>query len=195
MGARPPLARHLGALHVCRRRIGANDAARPPRVCKSTAAAAASGAAQPAAARAQVTLSGHRGAVTALRYNRGGALLASGAQDTDAIVWDVVAEAGLFRLRAHSGQVTDLVLPRPGPCACTALIGPHVPFARGRQCMHAPYLAANWEGSIGRQERRGLASVLRTRLRCGALGRRWGVREHGAEAAAGRRSWSARTCC
>ena len=61
--------------------------------------------------RMQVTLAGHRGAVTALRYNRAGALLASGAQDTDVIVWDVVAEAGLFRLRAHTGQVTDLVPP------------------------------------------------------------------------------------
>lgn len=60
----------------------------------------------------QVTLAGHRGAVTALRYNRAGALLASGAQDTDVIVWDVVAEAGLFRLRAHTGQVTDLVPPQ-----------------------------------------------------------------------------------
>ena len=63
----------------------------------------------------QVTLAGHSGAVTALRYNRTGALLASGAQDTDVIVWDVVAEAGLFRLRAHTGQVTDLV--RPGMAA------------------------------------------------------------------------------
>ena len=62
----------------------------------------------------QVTLAGHRGAVTALRYNRAGALLASGAQDTDIIVWDVVAEAGLFRLRAHTGQVTDMVPPWHG---------------------------------------------------------------------------------
>lgn len=57
-----------------------------------------------------MTLAGHRGAVTALRFNRPGALLASGSQDTDVIVWDVVAEAGLFRLRAHTGQITDLVL-------------------------------------------------------------------------------------
>ncbi len=120
---------------ACRPRIVASGAARPARVCEG-AAAAASGAAQPAAARAQVTLSGHRGAVTALRYNRGGALLASGAQDTDAIVWDVVAEAGLFRLRAHSGQVTDLVPPRLGPCASTAPIARMSPLhAAGDACM------------------------------------------------------------
>lgn len=56
-----------------------------------------------------VTLSGHKGQVTALEYNKQGGLLASGAQDTDIIVWDVAAEAGLFRLRGHQDQVTDLV--------------------------------------------------------------------------------------
>lgn len=56
-----------------------------------------------------VTLKGHKGAVSALRYNRSGALLASGSKDTDVIVWDVAGEAGLFRLRGHKDQVTDLV--------------------------------------------------------------------------------------
>lgn len=48
-------------------------------------------------------------AVTALRYSPNGALLASGAKDTDIIVWDVAGEAGLCRLRGHKDQVTDLV--------------------------------------------------------------------------------------
>ena len=43
-------------------------------------------------------------AVTALRFNASGALLASGAKDTDVILWDVVGEAGLFRLRGHHDQ-------------------------------------------------------------------------------------------
>ncbi len=47
--------------------------------------------------------------VTALRFNASGALLGSGAKDTDVIVWDVVGETGLFRLRGHKDQVTDLV--------------------------------------------------------------------------------------
>lgn len=34
----------------------------------------------------EATFSGHRGAVTALRYDRTGALLASGAKDTDVVV-------------------------------------------------------------------------------------------------------------
>ena len=44
-------------------------------------------------------------AVTALRFNAAGALLASGAKDTDVIVWDVVGETGMFRLRGHHDQV------------------------------------------------------------------------------------------
>lgn len=55
------------------------------------------------------TLSGHKSAITALRFNAAGALLASGSQDTDIIIWDAAAEAGLFRLRGHQDEVTDLV--------------------------------------------------------------------------------------
>ena len=44
-----------------------------------------------------VVLNGHRKAVTALAFDAQGTRLASGSQDTDLIVWDVVAEAGLFR--------------------------------------------------------------------------------------------------
>ncbi|XP_042505064.1 WD repeat-containing protein 3 [Macadamia integrifolia] len=55
------------------------------------------------------TLNGHKGAVTALRYNKLGSFLASGSKDNDIILWDVVGETGLFRLRGHRDQVTDLV--------------------------------------------------------------------------------------
>ncbi|KAL3678206.1 hypothetical protein R1sor_021162 [Riccia sorocarpa] len=57
----------------------------------------------------ETTLVGHKGATTALRYNKSGSLLASGSKDTDIIVWDVVGEAGLFSLRGHRDQVTDVV--------------------------------------------------------------------------------------
>ena len=68
-----------------------------------------------------VTLSGHKAAVSALRFSSSGALLASGGRDTDAIVWDVVAESGLFRLKGHHDQVTDCVfLERAGGQLVTA---------------------------------------------------------------------------
>jgi U3 small nucleolar RNA-associated protein 12 len=44
-----------------------------------------------------VTFNGHRKAVTSLCFDRDGARLASGSQDTDIIIWDVIAESGMFR--------------------------------------------------------------------------------------------------
>ena len=45
----------------------------------------------------QATFNGHKKAVTALAFDHEGFRLASGSQDTDLILWDVVGEAGLFR--------------------------------------------------------------------------------------------------
>ncbi|XP_046574753.1 LOW QUALITY PROTEIN: WD repeat-containing protein 3-like [Haliotis rubra] len=55
-----------------------------------------------------ITFSGHKSAVTALRYDRQGLRLVSGARDTDVIVWDIVNESGLFRLKGHKGQITQV---------------------------------------------------------------------------------------
>ena len=43
------------------------------------------------------TFNGHKKAITALSFDKAGARLASGSQDTDVILWDVIAEAGMFR--------------------------------------------------------------------------------------------------
>jgi U3 small nucleolar RNA-associated protein 12 len=42
---------------------------------------------------------GHKKSVTALAFDERGTRLASGSQDTDLIVWDIVAEAGLYRYK------------------------------------------------------------------------------------------------
>lgn len=55
---------------------------------------------------AVTTLSGHTAAVSAVAFNRIGSLLASGSFDTDIVVWDVVAEAGLYKLRGHKDAIT-----------------------------------------------------------------------------------------
>jgi U3 small nucleolar RNA-associated protein 12 len=44
-----------------------------------------------------LTFNGHKSAVTTLAFDDDGLRLATGSQDTDIIVWDVVAETGLFR--------------------------------------------------------------------------------------------------
>lgn len=43
------------------------------------------------------TFNGHKKSITALAFDGSGARLASGSQDTELILWDVVGEAGLFR--------------------------------------------------------------------------------------------------
>lgn len=54
----------------------------------------------------EATLNGHKSAVSVVKFNGNGSLLASGSKDCDIILWDVVAEVGLFRLRGHRDQVS-----------------------------------------------------------------------------------------
>jgi U3 small nucleolar RNA-associated protein 12 len=54
----------------------------------------------------EATLNGHKSAVTVIQYNPAGSLLASGSKDCDIILWDVIGEAGLFRLRGHRDQAS-----------------------------------------------------------------------------------------
>ena len=45
-----------------------------------------------------------------MAFDKDGVRLASGATDTDIIVWDLIGEIGLFKLRGHKGQITGLSL-------------------------------------------------------------------------------------
>jgi U3 small nucleolar RNA-associated protein 12 len=51
---------------------------------------------------------GHKSAITCLAFDDSGVRLASGSRDTDIIVWNLLAEVGLFKLRGHKDQVTSL---------------------------------------------------------------------------------------
>ena len=57
-----------------------------------------------------VRFDGHRSAVTVLRFDAAGERIVSGSKDTDIIVWDLLAEKALFRLRGHKDQITGLEL-------------------------------------------------------------------------------------
>lgn len=59
----------------------------------------------------QVTLRGHRRAVTCLTF-ASAQLLLSGASDTDIIIWDLVSQTGITRLQGHKDAVTGLGLLR-----------------------------------------------------------------------------------
>lgn len=56
----------------------------------------------------EMNTTGHTTAVQCLNFNQDGSLLASGGDDTEICVWDVVNSSGLYRLRGHKGSVTSL---------------------------------------------------------------------------------------
>ncbi|KAL9633487.1 MAG: hypothetical protein Q9204_003375 [Flavoplaca sp. TL-2023a] len=60
-----------------------------------------------------VSFNGHRSAVNILAFDSEGSRLASGSKDTDVVVWDLIAEVGLFKLRGHENQITGLHFLQP----------------------------------------------------------------------------------
>lgn len=55
-----------------------------------------------------ISFNGHKSAITILTFDQTGVRLASGSKDTDIVIWDLVSEVGLFKLRDHKGQITGL---------------------------------------------------------------------------------------
>ncbi|GHJ85005.1 hypothetical protein NliqN6_1407 [Naganishia liquefaciens] len=55
-----------------------------------------------------VTFNGHRKSATALAWDAAGARLFSGGAEGEIVVWDVIGEVGLFRLKGHRGPVTAI---------------------------------------------------------------------------------------
>lgn len=60
-----------------------------------------------------VTFNGHKSAVTQLCFDSQGNRLASGSRDTDVVLWDIVSEEGIARLRSHQDQITGLSFLNP----------------------------------------------------------------------------------
>ena len=58
----------------------------------------------------KITFNGHKRAVTALAFDPSGLRLASGSQDTDLIIWDIVAETGLYRFVYFKTQTCSRLL-------------------------------------------------------------------------------------
>lgn len=69
---------------------------------------------------ATTVLNGHRKAVTALQFSPNGMQLASGSKDTNVILWDVVAEAGVCRFKGHKDEVTGVLFLSPPASAASA---------------------------------------------------------------------------
>ncbi|EEH34613.1 DOM34-interacting protein [Paracoccidioides lutzii Pb01] len=59
-------------------------------------------------ATVMICFNGHKTAVTQLAFDGSGVRLASGSKDTDIIVWDLIAEVGIVKLRGHTDQITSI---------------------------------------------------------------------------------------
>lgn len=55
-----------------------------------------------------VSFNGHKSAVSVLKFDATGTRLASGSRDSNIILWDLVGEVGLYRLRSHRDQIVAL---------------------------------------------------------------------------------------
>jgi U3 small nucleolar RNA-associated protein 12 len=61
-----------------------------------------------------VTFNGHKKSPTTMSWDQDGSRLASGGTEGEIVVWDTVAEVGLFRLKGHRGPVTGIrFIPHP----------------------------------------------------------------------------------
>ncbi|CAF1943143.1 unnamed protein product [Rotaria magnacalcarata] len=62
-----------------------------------------------------VNFHGHKSTITTLIFTQHSATLISGSKDTDIIAWDLITEAGLYRLRGHKAPITKVILMESQP--------------------------------------------------------------------------------
>ncbi|CAM4767347.1 unnamed protein product [Rotaria magnacalcarata] len=62
-----------------------------------------------------VNFHGHKSTITTLIFTQDSATLISGSKDTDIIAWDLITEAGLYRLRGHKAPITKVILMESQP--------------------------------------------------------------------------------
>lgn len=58
----------------------------------------------------KVSLSGHKSSVSCLSFNSSSSILVSGSLDTHLVVWDVLAERGVARLKGHKTRITQCAI-------------------------------------------------------------------------------------
>ncbi len=56
-----------------------------------------------------LTLNGHKTAITSIKFDNEGVRLVSGSKDTDLVIWDLVEECGLFRLKGHKAPISNAI--------------------------------------------------------------------------------------
>lgn len=56
-----------------------------------------------------LTFNGHKAAITSIAFDEIGARLVTGSKDTEIVVWDLIGECGLFRLKGHKAPITKAI--------------------------------------------------------------------------------------
>jgi U3 small nucleolar RNA-associated protein 12 len=56
-----------------------------------------------------LTFNGHKTSVTSIAFDSNGLRLATASKDTDIVIWDLVGECGLFRLKGHKAPITKAI--------------------------------------------------------------------------------------
>ncbi|WWD03840.1 hypothetical protein V865_001896 [Kwoniella europaea PYCC6329] len=63
-----------------------------------------------------VTFNGHKKSISHMSWDVSGSKLASGGVEGEIVLWDVIGEIGLFKLKSHRGAITGLkFIPHPNP--------------------------------------------------------------------------------
>ncbi|QLG74500.1 hypothetical protein HG535_0G03830 [Zygotorulaspora mrakii] len=55
-----------------------------------------------------LSLSGHKSAITVLKFDSTGTRMVSGSRDSDIILWDLIGEVGLYKLRSHKDAISGI---------------------------------------------------------------------------------------
>ena len=56
-----------------------------------------------------LTFNGHKASISCLNFDYDGLRLVSGSKVTDLVIWDLVSECGLFRLKGHKAMIMQTV--------------------------------------------------------------------------------------
>lgn len=100
--------------------------------------------------REPLLLQGHASTpVRSICFDKGGTCLASGGSDGSVVLWDIVAESGLFRLLGHRGGITDIMFVPLGSfdgLITTSLDGLVKVWSLGEQC--CMQTVANHRGEV-----------------------------------------------
>ena len=56
-----------------------------------------------------LTFNGHKASITSISFDPDGIRMVSGSKDTELVIWDLVGDCGLFRLKGHKAPITKAI--------------------------------------------------------------------------------------